>query len=557
MRYLALPKRVNDAVRLAEVVQVLIKHGFTNVVQTLRLRSGLPGRMLRSIRMIQPGDASPETFGKRLRAAMTELGPTYVKLGQVLSTRPDLIPPALCADLAQLQDKVEALPFADLRDVFERGLGTTIDTAFAEFDETPVACASLSQVYKARLRSGETVAVKIRKPRVVERIKADLSLMRSVAQWIDEHVDDLDWLDATDLVKAFERSVLRELNFSIEGHTIQRFTQNFEDVDYLEIPRMYPDLSCDSVITMDWVDGVRVNAIGHFVERESDPKQVALNGCHAVFKQVFEDHLFHADPHPGNIFLTRENRIALIDFGMVGHLEREDMLLMTDLLRSVLRMDSHRATQCVLLITDATELDDVAALRQEIAEYLQFEARAIVASGQVGRALQRITAVLAHHGLQLPARFSLLIKALTTIESTAHELDPQLDTLPVMRPYIEAAVRSRFAPDEIVGEGQEYAMGLLRLLREIPGDIQNLFQKIRHGTIKMQVNHEGLDRLTHIMDVASNRVAFSVITGSLIIGSSWLLASGVGFRALGVAGFISAGVLGAGLLVSILRSRNF
>ena len=560
MQPLTLVRRVGNTVRLAEVVQILIKHGFAEAVQLTGLHRGLPAKLLQGLRITKAQEGPPETRGRRLNAAFTELGPTYVKLGQVLSTRPDLLGKEIRRDLGQLQDNVAVLPFEKMRPVIEGSLGKPLDKLFKEFPETPIASASLSQVYKAKMLNGMTIAVKVRRPGITQVINADINLMMAVAEWIDEHVEDLDWLDTVGLVKEFRRTILRELDFTIEARTIQRFHENFrEDLD-IEIPRVYTELSSTEVLTMSFIDGVRLDDLDEYPARNSDPKKVAALGCHAVCKQIFEHNLFHADPHPGNILLTKDNRLAFIDYGLVGHLERADILIITDLLRAVFEENSKGVTDCMLLLTDTGDLENVSALQQEVADYLAFEAQAIIARGEIGRALEKILDVLSNHRLQLPPRFTLLIKALATIESTGHALDPDLDTLPIIKPYIEAVVKHRFSPEELVNEGQDYLFTLLRMLKNVPVDLHVLLQMAKHGHLKIEFKHSGLERLTRVLDRASNRVAFSVVTGSLIVGSSLLLATGAGVtgtRSLGLAGFITAGVLGIGLLISILRSRNF
>ena len=560
MQPLTLVRRVGNTVRLAEVVQILIKHGFAEAVQLTGLHRGLPAKLLQGLRITKAQEGPPETRGRRLNAAFTELGPTYVKLGQVLSTRPDLLGKEIRRDLGQLQDNVAVLPFEKMRPVIEGSLGKPLDKLFKEFPETPIASASLSQVYKAKMLNGMTIAVKVRRPGITQVINADINLMMAVAEWIDEHVEDLDWLDTVGLVKEFRRTILRELDFTIEARTIQRFHENFrEDLD-IEIPRVYTELSSTEVLTMSFIDGVRLDDLDEYPARNSDPKKVAALGCHAVCKQIFEHNIFHADPHPGNILLTKDNRLAFIDYGLVGHLERADILIITDLLRAVFEENSKGVTDCMLLLTDTGDLENVSALQQEVADYLAFEAQAIIARGEIGRALEKILDVLSNHRLQLPPRFTLLIKALATIESTGHALDPDLDTLPIIKPYIEAVVKHRFSPEELVNEGQDYLFTLLRMLKNVPVDLHVLLQMAKHGHLKIEFKHSGLERLTRVLDRASNRVAFSVVTGSLIVGSSLLLATGAGVtgtRSLGLAGFITAGVLGIGLLISILRSRNF
>jgi ubiquinone biosynthesis protein len=507
--------------------------------------------------VIEEPAGAPETLGARLRAALTELGPTFVKLGQILSTRPDLIGPGLCAELSKLQDRVEVQPFDVMRVVIEEDIGGPIAERFAEFNETAVASASLSQVYRARARSGRDMAVKVQRPGVRAKIVSDVNLLYGIAEWVTEHVKEFAWMDPVGMIEEFERSILRELDFTIEARVIQRFRSIYANDTCVFIPGVDMELSGPHVLIMDWVDGVRVDALERFAERNCDPRQVALVGCHASFSQVFEHQTFHADPHPGNILVTRNNQIAFLDYGMVGHLERADVLAMAELMRSVFEEDAARCATALLAFTKSGEIDDPTAFVNEIASYLAFEAQTVVGRADVGRALARVTQILRRHKLQLAPRFSMLLKAMATIESTARILDPEIDVTPIMRPYVEKIVVSRFSPQQLAHDGKETLSALLRIGRQLPADFHELVQQTRKGKLKVQLDHEGLDHLAHVTDRASNRIAFSVIAGSLIVGSSLLLATNLGARSLGYTGFSIAGALGVMLLISILRSRNY
>lgn len=556
MTHYSLRRRVGNAVRLAEVIRVFGRHGFADLLQRMGLYEGIPAAVLRRLRLIETPPGEPHTFASRLRSALTELGPTFVKVGQILSTRPDLVDMTLCKELEQLQDRVEALPFETIRPVIERSLGRSIRESFAMFDEEPVAAASLSQVYRARLKTGELVAVKVQRPGVRQTIDLDLNLLRGVAEWARDHVDEMAWMDPVGIVDEFDRSLHRELDFTIEARVIDRFRKNYESVDTVFVPRVYHDLSSNVVLTMDWIDGVRVDAVGRFQERGCDPRTVAAVGCEILCRQVFEHHLFHADPHPGNILVTRNNQVAFLDYGMVGYLERTDVHAIADLLWAVFHEDTQACLEAMLLFTASGETDRTAALEREVADYVVFEAGAVLAGGLVGRAIEQLTTVLRRHRLQLAPRFSLLLKALATIESTGHMLDPSLDMVPIIRPYVERLLADRYVPAQIARELRHDVLQLVRIGRNIPRDIHEVLTLIRRGRLRLQLDHEKLNRVAAVTDRASNRITFGVITGAIIVGSSLLISTG-GARALGLAGYSIAALFGFALLVSILRSRNY
>ncbi|NIA12764.1 MAG: hypothetical protein GWP08_01695 [Nitrospiraceae bacterium] len=506
--------------------------------------------------LLEAPKGPPETAGQRLRAALTELGPTFVKLGQILSTRPDVMGNQVCQALSQLQDHVTALPFEQIAPVLEEELGGAADDLFAQFEPEAIAAASLSQVYRAVLKTGEPVAVKIQRPGARRVIDSDLRLIRLIADWVSEHVEESAWFDPVGVVIEFARSIERELDFEVEARVIERFRTNFADTPEVFVPLAYRDLSAKRVLTMDWVDGVRLDALEHYADRQCDPKVIAAIGCQSVCRQVFEFRLFHADPHPGNILITRNNQIAFLDYGMAGHLEGTDAAVLADLLYAVFRENAEACVDALLMLTTG-EPESRQALEHEVASYIAFEAQAIVGGGRVGDGIERMVEILRHSHLQLAPRFSLLLKALATIESVAHQLDPHMDMLPIIQPYIKRLVTTRYSPLRLLGEAQEGIASLIKLGRRLPGDLDHLLRMLRRGRLKFQHKHDGLDHLTATVDRASNRIAFGVITGSLIVGSSLLIRAGTGASRVGLALFIIAGVLGVALLISILRSRNY
>ena len=556
MHYTTLAKRVGNAMRLAEVVQVLVRHGFADLVRRARLHEGLPARVLRGLHLMKAATDAPETLGQRLASVLTELGPTFVKFGQILSTRPDLVSKTIADELSGLQDHVAPMPFDRIRPVAEKDLGIPIENAFDTFDTEPVASASLSQVYRARLKTGQEVAVKIQRPGIRQIIESDLGLMRRLSEWVVEHVQDLAWFDPVGTVDEFGRAIHRELDFAIERRVIERFRRNYEGDPSVFVPATYPEACGSHVLTMDWIDGARIDARSAFAARNCQPERVAQVGCETLCKQVFEHRLFHADPHPGNILITRDNRIAFLDYGMVGRLEEADASAMADLLRAVFQEDSEGCVQALLVLTAGTEPVDTDALVHEVNEYLAFEAEAIVARGEVGKAIDRFTSVLRRHRLQLAPRFSLLLKALATIETTGRQLDPQLDMVPILRPFITGIIQRRMAPNRILSDAQKNLWSLFRLGRELPHDITRLLRTLRQGKLTVQLHHEKLDYLAAVTDRASNRITVGLITGALIVGSSVLISVETA-KALGLAGFVIAGVLGIALVISILRSRNY
>jgi len=557
MHYSRLGKQTVNAVRLAEVLQVFVKHGFADLLQRAGFHRSLPAKLLRGLKLMEAPAGPPHTFGQRMRAALVELGPTFVKLGQILSTRPDLIRIELARELSNLQDRVDALPFETMEAVLEEALGAKCTERFATFDTAPIASASLSQVYRATLHDGRDVAVKIQRPGVEKVIESDLSLMRAVAEWIAEHLDDAKWLDPPGIVDEFARSIRRELDLSIEARVIEQFRKNFEDDAAVDVPNVYPEFSARTILTMDWIDGVRVDQVADFAARNCDPAQVAVNGCDALCRMVFEHQLFHADPHPGNIFVTRDNHLAFLDLGMTGHLEQADVAAIGDLFLALFDRDSRACVDAVLVLTTGCEPADEVVLERELTDFIAFEARAILGGGQVARGLERTTQILQRANMELAPRFALLIKALATIEMVGRSLDPSLDMVPIVQPYVERLIRNRYAPAQLYRDLKHNGRVLLRLGHQIPRDLSYLLQQLRQGKLKFSIHHEHLEDLAATIDRASSRNTVGIIVAALIVGSSLLITTASTISRLGVAGFIFAGLLGSILVISILWTRKF
>lgn len=557
MYYTKLGKNTVNAVRLAEVLQVLVRHGFADLLRRMGFHDGLPAKVLQGLNLKKAPKGEPATLGQRLRDALTELGPTYIKLGQVLSTRPDLLGAEISNELSHLQDRVAPKDFDQIRPLVEGELGAPLQEVFSEFDETPVASASLSQVYRAKLKTGETVAVKVRRPGILGTVESDLSLMASLAEWMSGRFEEMDWVDPPGIVAEFDRSIHREMDFEIEAAVIDRFRRKLVDMPDVVIPLVYKDYSTGGVLTMEWIDGVRVDEFDAYPERRCERNAIAVLSCQVLCKLVFEHRMFHADPHPGNIFILRDNRMALLDLGMAGNLGPSDVGAIADLFLSIFHQDARECVNALVNLTDESMPENRAALEHELAEFITFEAQRIIGGGRVAKGVERAIQIMRHYKLELAPRFSLLLKALATIENVGRTLVPDLDFVTILQPYLEDFVRERFEPAHIMKEMQGNSLALFRFTRQVPDDISQILQQFRRGRFRLLVTHEYLEKLASTIDRASNRLAVSVITAALIVGSSLIIAVGSPYGSLGVGGFVFAGVLGTALVISILWTRKF
>jgi len=551
--YTRLQKQAINTLRLFEIFQVFAKHGFYDMLSRLGLLKRLPWSLYRQIKEDFPNIEL--TWGERLRQALTELGPTFIKMGQILSTRPDLVGFNIAQELSLLQDRVAPLPFNDIARVIQDAFNKPIEEIFLKFETEPVAAGSLSQVHKAILNDKTTVAVKVKRINIDHVIEADIELMKMIASWLEGH-PDISFLNPMGIVKEFERSIKRELNFNTEARIIQLFRKNMRNNKNVFIPRVYKQYSSNEVLTMDWVDGVRIDQFDMYEQRNCDRKIIARLGCEILCKMVCEDHLFHADPHPGNIFITYNNQIAFLDLGMSGSLDAKDVMLISNLLIAIFHQDVHECTQAVLELCSKPNFKDIKSLEHELSDFITFEAYPIISTGQVGKGIEYAIQILRNYGLELAPRFTLLLKALATIESVGRQLDPELNFVSIIQPYLERFILSKYELPNLRRELNQYVNTLLRFIVEVPDDLRNIVSQVRAGEIKIHIHHEYLEKLANIIDSSSNRISVSLIVSALIVGSSLLVTTSASTKNLGTIGFALAGILGIYLIISMLFSKK-
>ncbi|MCX8064622.1 MAG: AarF/ABC1/UbiB kinase family protein [Candidatus Hydrogenedentes bacterium] len=553
MIYPRLYKHALNTIRLGEIFQVFAKHGFYDILFRLGLLQKLPWSVYRQIK-----GSFPEIeleWGERLRKALTELGPTFIKMGQILSTRPDLVGADVAKELSLLQDRVEPMPFENVVRVIEKSLKKPLGEIYREFDAQPVAAGSLSQVHKAVMFDGSPVAVKVKRVGIDSTIESDILLLMTIAQWLEDS-PEISFLKPTGIVKEFSRSIRRELDFTIEARIITQFRNNMKDIKNVIVPRVYKTHSTSEVLTMDWIDGVRVDEFEEYERRRCDRKIIARLGCEILCKMVCEHRFFHADPHPGNIFITYDNTIAFLDLGMAGYIDERDVALLSNLLMAVFRQDTHACVESVLALTAKPTGVDLQTLEHEISDFITFEAQQILGAGQVGKGIERAIQILRENGLELAPRFTLLLKALATVESVGRELDPDLDFVSIIRPYLENFLLQRYEPGNIAKELTRYFGILSKFLFELPENLTAITSQVRSGEIKVKVHHEYLEKLASTIDKSSSRISLSLLTAALIVGSSLLISTPTSIRSLGIIGFISAGLIGLYIILSILVSRG-
>ena len=556
MRYLSLIRRRDELARFRYAMGVLFRYGFGYLLYELKLGEHLPvlNRFMKEREAMRP-----LSVGERLRLVCEELGPTFIKFGQLLSTRIDIIPPEVIRELTKLQDHAPSFPSDTARKLVEEELGKPVNELFAQFSTEPIAAASIAQVHQATLPSGEKVVVKVQRPNIHAQVAVDLNILDALAGGLERYVPESRAFYPSDLVTFFRKSITRELDFLSEARNTERFRRNFADSPDICIPKVHWPLTASRVLVMDDLEGIRVDDATRLKEAGIDLKETALKGAKAFLKQVFVDRFFHADPHPGNFSILPDGRLVLIDFGMVGRLDSDLLEETANVLLAVADWDSARAARHLLRMRVSEDEIDEESFKSDLAYLIEGYAGRPLKEISLGHVLNDTIRIAAHYKMRMPHDCLLLGKAIVTIEGVGRHLDPDFDMVSVAREYAKQYVLSQFKPAHIKGRIEDIASDMAYLLRDLPGDLQLILKKATKGRLKLEFQHRGLDTFIGEMDKSSNRLSFGLIVAALIIGSSLMTLSDrgphlLGLPLFGMAGFLLAGLLGLWLIFGIVRS---
>jgi ubiquinone biosynthesis protein len=541
--------------RLSEIAQVAVKHGFGYFFERHRLTDLFPW-------ISRDGSAdTPSDRGRRLREMLDELGPTFVKFGQLLSTRPDIVPPDIVVELQKLQDDVRPIPFDDVRRVIEEELGLTIEQAFLEFDEQPTAAASIGQVHHALLPNGERVAVKVQRPNAPRQIESDIALLFQAARLAKERIRALDFIDAEQVVDEFARSIRSELDYRAEARNAEIFRRNFAGQAEVKIPRVYWTYSRRRVLVLELLEGVQLADLDVTALSHAERRDLAYRIAETWMTMIFRHGFFHGDPHPANVFvLDGGAAIGLVDFGQVGKLTDEDMSRLTGLFIDAAneRVEAlpRRLAELGVRFPREREEEFGDELRDVYYRYYGVSLAEIDPLQVIREAFD----VIYRMNLRLPTRFVLLDKAIATLASVGIELYPDFNVFEVAKPYARNLMIERFSPERMVARAQKESRELFRVTAALPFQLHDVLDELRDGQVDVGFVHKGLDEFMHKVDVAFNRLVVALIVVGGLIGSSLIgifakhgpFVFGVNF--LSFIGFLLSGALGVWLLWGVIRS---
>lgn len=535
----------------------MVRYGFEDIVQYMeeQKRFGFIRKLIpRSTRK----HAQKYTKWEKMRMVCEELGPTFIKFGQILSNRPDLIPMELIHEFEKLQDNVPPMTEKQARDAVEGELKDTVENLFAWFEPKPFASASMAQVHKATLHSGERVALKVQRPGIQEIIVEDIKVMYQVANVLLRRIPSIKSFDPIGLVKNFEESILKELDFINESINVQRFNNNLLSDDTSEqfamAPKVYPKYTTPKLLTLEFINGTKISKIEKIEEKGLDRKVIARRLAVSFFKQIFDYGFFHADPHPGNLLVMPNGKICYLDFGMMGSILQRDIELFGHLFLAITRRDVKKIIRSLQQLSDNAPIDNMRALEFDINEFVQKYYVRQYNENEMSTLMLELKDIIIQHGLTVPSHFFLFVRSLVTVEGVIYNLDPELDQFDLVKPYLIKTVARKFDPLKLGRKILNSFFEIGNYMEEFPRDLKNAIRKINRGEIKVDINHTGIDPMVHTIHRVSKQLASAFLVSALIVVGALFVIFEVGPKwwwdasALGLIAFILAFIIAFGML---------
>jgi len=547
-----------DLGRLQDIAALLIRYGFGDLARRLGLARALEnaGRLLHWSEAEELARLEPP---QRIRRLLEDMGPSFVKLGQILATRIDLLPQDYIDELAKLQDRAPPIPFDAIRIQLEQDLGAPVEEVFAEVDPAPVGAASISQVHLARLKTGARVVLKIRRPGVKKVVESDLRLLKRLAEIAESRIEELRRYRPIEIAAQFSRTMRRELDLAAECRNAERVAESFADDPDIVVPKVYWRWTSERLNVQQFIDGIPGRDLAAVEACGLDRKLLARRGGAAVLKMVFEDGFFHADPHQGNVFFLPENRVAFIDFGMVGRLSDARRRELVDLLQGFVERNPDRAVD-ILLHWTKHEVMDEEALTVDVDALIDSVHSVPLKSLNLPQLINDLVALLREHNLALPADLALLTKAFVSLEGMGRQLDPDFDMMATAEPFLQSLVLARYSPKAMARRGRQGLGDMIEVMSGLPADLRKLVKQAQTSNLRLRLDIEKLDEVGDKIERGASRLAMALITAALILGASIAMTASGGRLPVDVSyfalfGFLFAVLGGVWVILSIWRGR--
>jgi len=543
--------------RYRQILAIFLKYGFEDLIERLKIDQYIEIGLQLILRKERDG-YEKLTRPERARMAFEELGPTYIKFAQALSTRPDLIPEEFLLELSKLQDKVPPFDSSHTGKIIDTELGTPLGEIFEEFPQEPIASASIGQVYRARLKNGEEVAVKVQRPGIQKVIEVDLEIMLHIATLMERNIEEMAFYNPVKVIEEFARSIEKEIDYTIEATNMERVAGQFLGDSTIYIPKVFREKSSHRVLIMEYIEGIKISELNRLEAEGLDRKTITERGADFCLSQIFDHGFFHADPHPGNIFVLPGNVICLLDFGMTGYVDQHTREDFVDLVDSIVHNNESKATRVLLKLTSWETEPDIRSLERDVADFMGKHLFKPLKDIQFSKLMQDLLGLVSLHNLKLPPNILLMMKTLGEVEGVAHMLNPEFDMVSQTAPFIEKVKLARFRPWRIAGDIMNLGSLFMQFSQRFPQDLLEISRLIRNQNFSVKFEHKGLENMLATHDQISNRLSFSIIIAALLIGSALIVISGTpplvyGISLIGIIGFLAAAVMGIWLLVAILR----
>jgi len=558
MQIFSVGRNYKNITRLIKIVSIVGRYGFSTFLS--RLRSGLGAVPTRIFSIRQEQSTKTLSEPERLRLAVEELGPAFIKMGQILSLRPDIIPPEYASALEKLQDRNPHVPFEQIERVVEDEMGMPMSKVFVAFEHVPVASGSIAQVHRAVLKeSGEQVAVKVLKPKTREIIEKDLAIMRLFTRLALHYIPELRQYHPEEMLHEFSEILLGELNFMHEAHVMERFSRFFSPKEYVHIPAVYQEYTTTRLLVMEFIDGIKISDIQALEKAGMDKKTIVENGGHVALSEVFEFGFFHADPHPGNLFVLPGNIIAPVDFGITGYIDREGVMLIGNILSAFIEQDVDRVIRYLRRYNFLPEDIDIRRMKIDLYEIMDMTHDRSISKIDVPSSLHGLFNLTRKYHINLPGEYLLILRTFLEVDGLGRKLYPEFNITEFSKPYVKKWLASQYRPGRYVKDMLIVLDDLNFFIRSLPAELGQILRRFTVGRLRLPIFHENLDRAVSEIDRVGNRLSFAVIIAALLLSSSILVQAGIGpfikgYPVPGLAGFFTAAVMGIWLLIGIIRS---
>ncbi|KGG81513.1 ubiquinone biosynthesis monooxygenase UbiB [Caloranaerobacter azorensis H53214] len=555
---LFLYKRRKKLKRYREIAKILTKYGFDMIAERIDNRSIISKIFIRSKKYSQK-----YTKGERIRFTLEELGPTFIKFGQILSTRYDILPKDIVDELSKLQDEITPFDLDTAKNIIRDELGKDLEDVFIEFQEEPLAAASIGQVYRGVLKDGNKVVIKVQRPNIDETIKQDIDILYTLAKLFDDILKKKMVISARDIVEEFSYFIRKELDYTYEAQNCERFRMYFKNDERVVIPKIYWEYTTKKVLVMEEIKGIKVSDIDEIDKMGFNKEKLSELGAKVFLEQIFIHGFFHGDPHPGNILVLSENKISFIDFGVVGYLDNLTFEFITTLLRAAIDRDIDKIVESLYKMNAISAETDEIGLKKELFFIINYYFDLPINKINFGEAFNEIMSIAYKYKLKMPSQLTLLIKSIITIEGTGKKLNPHFNLSKISKEIIKKITKRKFNPKSVTKKIIDTTTENIENIFEITNRVNDILYKIDKDKLKIKMEIEGLNKLEKEIYIMTNKLALSLIISSIIVGSSIIIQAHtgpeiLGMSAFGLIGFLAAGILGVSLIVSILlNKRNY